>query len=377
MSRRGPVRSIALLAAMGLALAACGGDDADEEGSGSDNPGTTAEGSDTTATSEPEEELEPIEFNLASSETTNFTPLHVALELGMFAEHGLEPTMVNVAGGSELRAALQSGEVDVGITASTAQAVALAGGIDLRTFAISEGDATSNTYDIGAGIVAREDSGIDPDDPTTFIGKTVGAGFGGTVETYLRAYLDDHGIDQSQVNIINVPIPESVDALLNGLVDAVSTTEPNVTRAANEDGIVLVSQRAGYVRQIMTIGIPGPLAEENPELVRRFSAVMAEATHYVRNNLEEAAEIASNYIPGLDVDLALAVLEGATFDPRISVCTEDTFITEAINAFERGSIPVDVSEEDPVLEDFMAETEAEYPEYFEDLPPVPTAVEDC
>src|SRR5262249_58675924 len=66
------------------------------------------------------------------------------------------------------------------------------------------------------------------------------------------------------------------------------------------------------------ISFRNDIIDKDPQLVERFVLAFAEAALYTRQHLDEAAEIATRWIPGLDVPVAKAAIRNLTFDPRIT-----------------------------------------------------------
>src|SRR5690606_22245285 len=117
------------------------------------------------------------------------------------------------------------------------------------------------------------------------------------------------------------------------------------------------------------------------DVIETFIAGMFEAAHYVRNNAADAAQMASTYVPGIDEDVAVSAIENHDYDPRVSVCTIEGVLSAANELIESGSVEMDrdFEAEDLFVLDAVQrmQEDPEFAEFFEDLPPLPTSVEEC
>lgn len=382
MSRVRQARNRTIVALMGvlvLILGACsgGGDSTTTSTSATDGSTTsTVGGADTTTTTTPEE-LIPI--SLAMTNNLVGLPVFVGVEQGIFAKHGLDVSIAMVATGSDAARALQSRDVQLSASSTVSVIAISSGGVDVKMVGMTSGDATNASYDLGNGILARRDSGIDPSDPTTFKGKTIATNVGGSPHAYLLGYLEANGMSESDVTILNTPVPETVPALTQSLVDAIATVEPQLSAAAIElgDNSVLVSQLEGYTTaQVGLLALDTYIAE-NSDVLERFARGLAEAAQFARQNPEEAVEAALNYIEGLDYEVALRAHGVARNDPRISVCTGVAVVNASDAALEAGQITSAVAPEDVIDGSIMARVEASHPEFFDDLEAVPSDPSDC
>jgi ABC-type nitrate/sulfonate/bicarbonate transport system substrate-binding protein len=64
------------------------------------------------------------------------------------------------------------------------------------------------------------------------------------------------------------------------------------------------------------MGVRNDVIEKRPEVVERYVIGMAEATWYTRQNRDEAAEISTRWVPGLEPAVAKKALANLTFDAR-------------------------------------------------------------
>jgi ABC-type nitrate/sulfonate/bicarbonate transport system substrate-binding protein len=112
------------------------------------------------------------------------------------------------------------------------------------------------------------------------------------------------------------------------------------------------------------------MVHENPKLIQAFVNGLAAASHYTRQNRDEAVQIFAKWVPGVNLAVARKAIPHISYDPRIS--------RESLRAFEnaqnellqltiKGAKPLRIT--DVVLTSYSEAAQKAYPEYFADLPP--------
>jgi NitT/TauT family transport system substrate-binding protein len=348
-------RSIAVLVTLLFLGAACGGGSEDE---GTGAGAGSAQGFD--------------DATLATVGNMMHLPEYVAVERGFWAEHGLNVTLDILSSGADVNKALQSGNAQFGSASTTSVPAARSAGLPQKLVAPGMNDATSSTYAGPLGIVGREDRGI-TEEPSSLIGKKVAVHEGSTNHEYLLLYLQEHGIDPSEVEIVPIEAQDQPVSLEQGDVDAASDWEPFVSQMSMEQGdnAVLLSMNDPLLGYTIGVGATDKVIADEAEIMEKFSRGIAQASFWIRENPEEAAEVATNFISGLKVEYAVAAMDNLAFDPRISKCTEESFEVAGKGLAEKGEI--DTAPPGPEMMDasIMEKVEQEYPEWFEDLPPIP------
>ncbi|MHB1207539.1 MAG: ABC transporter substrate-binding protein [Rhodospirillaceae bacterium] len=67
-------------------------------------------------------------------------------------------------------------------------------------------------------------------------GKKIGVAVDTSAAYFLGRMLQSAGLDESQVQVVNVPIPEMAEALAKGTIDALAIWEPEISRAQSAVG---------------------------------------------------------------------------------------------------------------------------------------------
>lgn len=248
----------------------------------------------------------------------------VAVELGFFEERGLEAKLLPpFASGVEALNALQAGNVDFVHVGAPLQG-AMISGMDVVYIGGYTGTPVRVRSDEAFELVARQGSGIDPKDLTTFKGKKIASTLGSTNHLYIRNLLSSKGLKFEDYTLVNTPPPEMSVAVRTGGVDAMVCWDPwpVITRRDNA-GSFTVTRGGGYVANVGYMVARRDYVEKNPDIIERFLAARAEADQWVRKNPNEAAEIATRWIPGTKVDVAKESMQFVTrmLDGRVSGCT--------------------------------------------------------
>jgi len=209
--------------------------------------------------------------------------IYIADDHQYFAANGLKVSYRNYSSGLAAVNGLINGEVDIATAAEFVLVGKLLANASICTFgAISK---ALNEY-----VVARTDKGI-----TTIQDlkdKRIGVSLGTSTEFYLGRFLELNGMNLNQVNIVDVPPPETPNALANGTVDAVIAWRPNINTIENllGDKIVMWPAQANQPYYVAVITTNNWTAT-HPELVIRFLNALIQAETFSLNNKDKAIAI--------------------------------------------------------------------------------------
>jgi ABC-type nitrate/sulfonate/bicarbonate transport system substrate-binding protein len=293
----GSLRGIAVLAALGLAAAACG-DDSDDGATAPPDDDGSAEAADVA-----ENRCEDVDLTAAPDE-----PVTVRFGHGFAAEeqvwlmvadpdvvdhHGvwyeLEPSAFR--GNEERFVAYQAGELDALTAAAPTLVSAVSSGIDIKAVASVSREAEAG--DFRTTFVALEDSGITG--PEDLDGARVGiVDIGSATEYWARTGVASAGLDhETDVEYVVLPFPAQEEALRDGQIDVAVMVEPFYTMAQAEGGLVDVFDSLtgpGFDQELMTFGFDNGFREENPEVVCAWIEDFETATAWYNENMDEAKE---------------------------------------------------------------------------------------
>jgi ABC-type nitrate/sulfonate/bicarbonate transport system substrate-binding protein len=313
---------------------------------------------------------QPALLTAAIGANMNHVPSFVGVEKGIFLKHGVDLKLKVLATGQEMAKALQAGEAQIIGSAFSNYPVAVERGMAARGVVGLMGDRTSRYSDSPVSIWARKGSGIARIEDLA--GKKVGTPIGGTADEYFQVLLKKKGLARDRVTLLNVPPGNIVSALQGGSVDAVAIWEPfgSLVEAKVADA-VLVSRGGGHIGYYINMAVRNDLIDKNPELVERYVIGLAEASQYTRKNLDEAAEIATRWVPGLDGVVARQALRQMVFDPRITRHTIAAWEENVGILIEQKKLKASLAWQQGIELKFIEKVMKSHPRLFADLKPVP------
>ena len=98
---------------------------------------------------------------------------------------------------------------------------------------------------------------------------------------------------------------------------------------------------------------------------------MAEASQYTRQHLDEAAEISTRWVPGLDLAVSKKSIRHMTFDPRITSLTIQAYEENARILVEQKKLKAPMPWQRAMETKFIEKVMKTHPQFFSDLKPVP------
>jgi ABC-type nitrate/sulfonate/bicarbonate transport system substrate-binding protein len=302
-------------------------------------------------------------------------PMFVGVDKGLFKQHGVDVRLKVVSTGSDMVAAMQKREVQIGDMSVTTFIKARHRGDPLKVIALIMNDATTRSFDEPLAIVARKGSGIRPGALEDLRGKRIGLAREQTSDEFFKMALSRRGMRYDEVTIENIMSPPAlVPALAESKVDAIVSWEPfNTLVLERVPDSYVVMRGGGHLSYIMVATAHDPTLQESPQVVKSFIAGLAAASQYTRQHREEAVEIFARWVPNVDVAIAKKAIQHIRYDPRISRHSLRAFeeAQEDILRLTLTSAPARLPIPEQFSPSFMAEVEGAYPQYFSDLAPLP------
>ena len=302
-------------------------------------------------------------------------PMFVGVDKGLFKKHGVDVRLKVVSTGTEMVAAMQKREVQIGDMSVTTFLKARHRGETFTAIALIMNDATTAHADDPLAIVARKGSGIRPGALEDLKGKRVGLAKEQTSDEYLKMVLNRRGMKYEDVTIENIMSPPALaPALAEGKVDATVSWEPfntMVLEKAPESYVVL--RGGGHLSYIMLASVHEPMLRQSPQVVQNFVTGLAAASQYTRQHREEAVEIFAKWVPRVDLAVARKAVQHIRYDPRISKASLRAFenAQDDILKLTLTSAAKRLAISEVVLSSFVEAAQKAHPEYFSDLPPLP------
>ena len=232
---------------------------------------------------------EPLKVTLPT--WTGYGPLFLAKEKGLFGKHGVNVELTIIEGLAERKQALAGGKLDGMATALDVQVTLAAAGIPVEVVWLLD-----DSYG-GDGILVKNNIQSVQD----LKGKTVAFEVGSTSHLLILTALKQAGLNDKDIEIVQMSAGDAGAAFTAGKVDAAVTWEPWLSKGSNADGKVLLStvDLPGII--VDTVSFRKSVIEERPEDVQAFVNAMAEAMQYWEQNEEESNKIMAE---GLKIDLA-------------------------------------------------------------------------
>ena len=310
---------------------------------------------------------QPAVLAVAVGNNFNHVPSFVGVEKGIFLKHGVDVKLKVLSTGQEMAKALQAGEVQAIGSAYSNYPLAVERGMAARGVVGLMGDRTGRYWDESVAIWTRKGTKIED-----LAGRRVGTPAGGTADEYLGVELKKKGVPRDKVSVLNVPPGNIVSALAGGSVEAVACWEPfaSLIQAKVPDA-VLLSRGGGHIGYFINMAVRNDLVEKSPDLVERYVIGMAEATQHTRRNLDEAAEISTRWVPGLDVAVARQAIRHMVFDPRITSQTVAAWDENVKILLEQKKLKTVVPWQQGIDLRFIEKVMKSHPQLFSDLKPVP------
>jgi ABC-type nitrate/sulfonate/bicarbonate transport system substrate-binding protein len=193
---------------------------------------------------------------------------------------------------------------------------------------------------------------------------------GGTADEYLGVVLKKKGVPREKVQVLNVPPGNILSALQGGSVDAVACWEPFASQIeARVPDAVLLSRGGGHIGYYINMAVREDVIEKSPDLVERYVVGVAEATWYTRQKPDEAAEISTRWIPGLDAVVARKALGQMVFDARITPHTVAAWDENVQILLEQKKLRGPVPSAKGLELRFIEKVMRSHPQFFADLKP--------
>lgn len=195
---------------------------------------------------------------------------------GMFAEHGIELQVNTGAGGAAIIPGVVSGSYDMGGSNVMSVLVGASKGVPI-TMVTSGTFAGAKPESAFGAILAAPDSGIQK--PADLAGKKLAVNtLEGIADLTTRIALENHGVDPSSVELVEIGFPDMLPALEQGRVDAAWEIEPFVTMARNagNEPVLYPYLETKPGMQVGSYVTSDRYMRENPDVVAAFQAAARE-----------------------------------------------------------------------------------------------------
>lgn len=306
---------------------------------------------------------------VSASKGTMHTPLLYATENGIFEKHGVEVELKFFQTGVEMINGLMAGTHHLNTMGSIPLIAGASNGLDMVLIGHLHGDANVESYSDNTGIVANKSIKSIAD----LKGKKIALPRGTGAEGYLLGVLAQNKMTASDVTLVSAKPSDLSTALRNGDVDAIAIWETHLSSAAKsiEDANVLISGNCDVCYDPGTLITTNAIIKERGEQLAKFMLAFAEASQWVRKNLDKAAEINARWSNN-DVDVLKAAMRNGLNDPRMSKLTVETYKSKTVPGLKTaGKLGGDVDIDKLVDPQFVKTMIKQAPQFFDDLKPIP------
>lgn len=257
-------------------------------------------------------------LKIADSSDLCSAPQQIAIEQGFFDKEGLDYELVKVGEDTSNFTAISTGQIDASNSLIGSVVQPLANGADIKI--------TTGLHTGCLQILVKKGSTISS--PEDLVGKKIGvSSVAGSPATFAKRYLGDAGIDvgteNSEVEFVAYNSSDLAIVLENGTVDAIALGDPTTEIIKDEYGFQTLASNATtdpYDEEYCCVAyVSANIAENHPEVAKKFTKALQEASAWIDENKAETAAIQldKKYVDG-DEAINLRSLESYNFIPSVS-----------------------------------------------------------
>ncbi len=219
----------------------------------------------------------------------------VAIEKGMFSDHGLAITQSNFTSGKQALNAVLGGGAQIATTAEAPTTAAAMAKLPIAFLARMEYSDLKTVVSTSSGIGA----------PADLKGKKLAFTAGTGSEVYTMALLAKAGLSPDDVQLTNLRPQDMLPAMAAGDIDAYNTWEPHVANGLKTLGDKVVQiDTAGVYSETFNIVVMKDYLAENPDLIDAFLRALIDAEAWIEANREEAITVVAEAVGMAPADLA-------------------------------------------------------------------------
>jgi NitT/TauT family transport system substrate-binding protein len=161
-------------------------------------------------------------------------------------------------------------------------------------------------------VLARQDRGITK--ASDLKDKKVGTTKGSTGHYFLGLFMVYNDISFPDVKVVDLEATQLTQALVDGLVDAISTWEPHIMNARRSLGkkAILLSGK-GLYREDFYFVAKKDFVKNNPDALKRFLKTINKAEEAIQKNKEEAINIVYQRL-NLNKEMVTSIWNEFTFE---------------------------------------------------------------
>lgn len=256
-------------------------------------------------------------------------------DLGYFKEQGVDVDVQLFSNYADGLNALMSGNIDMFVPALADIIPGYVSGADIKVIMVQDFSAGAD------GLIASSDIKSVKD----LKGKNIAIEFGGSDHLFLLKCLENAGLSESDVNLVNMSTGDASNAFIAGQVDAAAIWEPSLSMAQKATGgnILATSGDSEYEGLIPAVlAVNGKSLESKRDEMKRVMKAWYSARDAYENNFDEFAEAVSKH----------AEVTPDEFKELMKGCDVRT-MDENVKAFEDGDTYVSLKSCATMLSGFL------------------------
>jgi aliphatic sulfonates family ABC transporter substrate-binding protein len=246
--------------------------------------------------------------------------------------------LVEFSLGPAIIEAVGSDEIDIGFLGDVPTFSGLVNGGDYKIIARWESDY--NSY-----LIVRDDAGISS--LSDLKGKRLAFAFGSTQTALVYGYLDDAGLTDNDVELVNLSHADIATSIASGEVDAAVVDQMRAEQAVSNGGVTKLLNGEGYKLFVSPVIATNNFTEAHPDLTARVLKVLQKAAVYSEENNEDAIKKAAERI-GVDESAIGPLMQECDLEYQLG----DKEI-EAIKENAKRSYELDVIKEELDIEKYI------------------------
>mgnify|MGYP003749889745 FL=1 len=209
-------------------------------------------------------------------------------ELGYFKDAGVDVEVQLFSNYTDGLNALSSGNIDMFVPALADIIPAYVSGADIKVVMVQDFSAGAD------GLIASSDIKSVKD----LKGKNVAIELGGSDHLFLLKCLENAGLSEDDVNLVNMSTGDASNAFISGSVDAAAIWEPSLSMAQNETGgnILATSADKEYEGLIPAVlAVNGDSLKTKRDEMKLVMKAWYNARDAYENNFDEFADAVSKH----------------------------------------------------------------------------------
>jgi NitT/TauT family transport system substrate-binding protein len=221
--------------------------------------------------------------------------VYVGNEKGFFKERNIELNIELAQGGAAIVPAVLSGQTQFGFSNNVSMIIAASQGVPIQLVTPGVASTGKDGEDF-QGVAVPGDSPAQT--AADLENATIGVNtLNNICHVSINESIRKAGGDPAGVNYVEVPAPDMVAALNSGQVEAACLGEPFLGGFLRAGGRTVASNFVDVAEDatIASYFTSKKLAQEDPDLVKRFTEAMVESLEYTNEHLDEARQAVTTY----------------------------------------------------------------------------------